>query len=327
MKETTAIKNDVQVIQKILERYMDTLDSMTAAVAILKAMQKETKHIHDGEVFYVHKDKCGTLVLTKESVAKIQIKEILKSYVEEEDKVQKCFVLLTVCTKSFAVKIEGAGSKIYSELMRHSASSERERKFQDNLKKAISASVCTFETYACSPGIDKEGMLQFKPSYCYYNDQNGRQVLLDNDFIIPAVGYIASELESLAKENKCRLGNKFEYVLFLGTIIRKLIDSGVSEKHAWDMVCNDYETLHLWLDSGYLMEIFEPTGAIESPRSICPRICQYRNLAKDEQTGSYWYVAGPLTGHFSEGNLPLANIELFENRNSWRDVTVGWFVR
>ena len=54
----------------------------------------------------------------------------------------------------------------------------REREFQDNLKKAILASVVVFETYACSPGIDKEGRLQFKPSYCYYNNQNNRQVPL-----------------------------------------------------------------------------------------------------------------------------------------------------
>lgn len=96
MKNATA-KNDIQVIQKVLEEYLGKRKAAKVAVEISAeistAMQEETQHTHMEEIFYIHKDEGGAIVPTRESMVKSNVEAILNYYLEK-DEVQECFKLL-----------------------------------------------------------------------------------------------------------------------------------------------------------------------------------------------------------------------------------------
>jgi len=310
MKNATA-KNDVQVIQKALEEYLGNRKAAKVAVEISAAMQEETQHTHKGEVFYIHKDEVGALVLTMESNVKNQVGAILNPYLEK-DEVEEFLEWLmgeqpldaTAETAEFeTIKVEGSESMIYAKLMEHVTESEREIAFMMNLKKAISASVPDFEVFACDPSIDKNGKLQFVPGFK------------------PAVGYSYNELDNLAKENGLRLGNKYEYVLFLGTLISQLIAEGWSEAEAWHSVCVDSEELGHYINSADAKNGLELTGS----RKIAGK-CDLANtrkiLAKD--ACGFWLTGGC---YFRDSyDYPLADLNLCSIFGNHGNYGVGWFV-
>lgn len=312
MKNATA-KNDVQAIKKVLEEYLRNRKAEKVAVEISAAMQEETQHTHMGEVFYIHKDEVGALVLTMESTVKNKVEAILNSYLEK-DEVQECFGLLrdrklgeTKKTAEAAefetIKVEGSDSKIYATLMEHETANDNEVKFKNTLKEAISASVQNFEVFACDPSIDKNGKLQFVPGFK------------------PAVGYTYNELEDLAEENGLRLGNKFEYVLFLGTLINNLIAEGWSEADAWYSVCVDSKELGHYCNSADAKHDFELTGS----RKIAGKYDlanTYKILATDKKACC---LAG---GNYcnSSDYRPLADLGLSSGRYNYFNNSVGWFV-
>lgn len=204
------------------------------------------------------------------------------------------------------VKVEGSDCRIYTILIEHETANDAEVEFKNALKEAISASVHDFEVFICDPSIDKNGKLQFVPGF------------------IPAVGYSYAELENLAERNGLRLGNKFEYVLFLGTLINKLIVEGWSESEAWNAVCFDSKELGHYYNSVDAKHDFEPTGS----RKIVGK-CDFANtgkiLAKDEKTGGFWLAGGC---YFILGDTcPLASFSLDDRYDYRHKFYVGWFVR
>lgn len=312
--ENATARNDVQVIQKALEEYLGNRKAAKVAVEISAAMQEETLHTHKGEVFYIHKDEVGALVLTMESTVKNQVGEILHSYLEK-DEVEEFLEWLmgeqldteaiAKTTEFETIKVEGSNSKTYVELMKHKATNTLEENFMKALKEAISASVQDFEVFACDPSIDKNGKLQFVPGFK------------------PAVGYSYNELEALAEKNGLRLGNKFEYVLFLGTLINNLIAEGWSEADAWYSVCVDSKELGHYWNSADAKHNFELTGS----RKIAGKYDlanTYKILAKDAKAGGFW-LAGSNCGH-DGGDCPLASLNLNISYGNHYDNSVGWFV-
>jgi len=312
MKNATA-KNDVQVLQKALEEYLGNRVAAKVAVEISAAMQEETQHTHKGEVFYIHKDEVGALVLTMESNVKNQVGSILNPYLEK-DEVEEFLEWLmgeqpldaTAETAEFeTIKVEGSESMIYAKLMEHVAASEKEKFFKMNLKEAISASVPDFEVFACDPSIDKNGKLQFVPGFK------------------PAVGYSYDELNNLAKENGLRLGNKFEYVLFLGTLISQLIAEGWSEADAWYAVCVNSKELGHYKNSADAKNDFELTGSRKiAGKYDLANTCKI--LARDEKAGGFWLACGYY--NFNGYDFPLAGFGLDNSFDIRDDNSVGWFV-
>ncbi len=55
MKKTTVL-NDVHGIQKVLEEYLGNRKAAKVAVELSVAMQGETQHTHNAEVFFVNGD-------------------------------------------------------------------------------------------------------------------------------------------------------------------------------------------------------------------------------------------------------------------------------
>lgn len=306
--ENAIAKNDVQVIQKALEEFLGKRKAAKVVIEISAVMQEETQHTHKGEV--------GALALTMESMVKSKVEAILNSCLEK-DEVQECLELLIggqpVCeTKATTesaefetIKIEGSDSKIYASLMEHEATNNTVADFKNTLKEAISASVQDFKVFVCDPSIDKNGKLRFVPGF------------------EPAVGYSYNELENLAKDNSLRLGNKFEYVLFLGTLIYNLIVEGWSERRAWYAVCVNSGKLGHYMNSKNAKIKFEPTGS----RKIVGK-CDLANtrkiLAKEEKAGGFWMASG-----YCNDNCvcnPLANLNLNDDYDGRNRNSVGWFV-
>ena len=204
------------------------------------------------------------------------------------------------------IKVEGSDSKIYATLMKHKTAYDAEAEFKNTLKEAISASVPNFEVFACDPSIDKNGKLQFVPGFK------------------PAVGYSYNELENLAEENGLRLGNKFEYVLFLGTLINNLIAEGWSEADAWYSVCVDSKELGHYRNSADAKHNFELTGS----RRIAGKYDlanTYKILATNEKSGCCWTAGGCY--RFNSYNFPLDDLCLGGKFDSFNCESVGWFVR
>ncbi len=311
MKNTT-VMNDVQEIQKVLEEYIGKRKVAKVAVELSAVMQRETQYTYDGEVFYVHKDEVGKLVLTMKSEIKENVLTILNSHLEE-DEVQECIEQLmagnfeTKATTEFeTIKIPGSDSPVYAELLKHDPTNNAEMTFIYDLKKAISKSVKGFEVFVNDPSMDHDGKLQFVPGFK------------------PAVGYSYNELEELAKENGLRLGTKDEYILFMGWLINSLIKEGWFEMDAWLAVCTDSRELgHYFNSAGAKWYFFEPTGSrIIVGKSDLANT--YKVLARDENAGGFWLASGRCLNFGSD--YPLASLDLNGNYDNHDIYSVGWFV-
>ncbi len=297
MKKTT-VMNDVQKIQKVLEKYLGRRKASSVAVEISEAIHGETQHTHNGEVFFVHKDETGKLVLSMESSVKENVLAILNSYLGK-DEAQDCIEHLNCETKDIefeTIKIPSSDSPIYAELIRHEPANNAEVRFIDNLKMAISKSVKEFEIFVNYPSKDN-GKIKF----------------------VPGLGYCYTELEEIAKENGLRLGTKDERVLFLGWLITCLINEGWSEKDAWVAVCTDSKELVHYMDALYTKYDLEQTGS-RRVAGKCNLANSYKVLARDEKSGGFW-----LAGGYGNNDPPafLGLCHYYDDRNL---CGVGWFV-
>lgn len=309
MTNATA-KNDVQVI---LEEYLGNRKAAKVAEEISEVMQKESRHTHQEKTCYIHQNEEGTLVLTMESVVESLVKQILVSYLEENE-FEEClnqimgriFVNSTTDTEFETINIDGSHSEVYIKLLKHVTVNDEETEFKNVLIQAINAGINSFKVPVNDPSIDKSGKIQFV---------SGSK---------PAVGYSYNEIENLAKESGLRLGTKYEYYLFLGTIIDKLIgEEGWSEADAWNAVCIDSTKLGYYCNSVNANKALEPTGS----RMIAGK-CDLANtckiLAKDEEAGGFWLAGGCYN---DDGDIaPLADLRLNAGYCNYPDISVGWFV-
>ena len=287
---------DVQTIQKTLNEFIGNRKARKIAVDISVAIQKETQYIHK----------------------KGRVKAILNAYLERDD-VQECLDLLIAErllgeTKPNAetmelepIKIEGSNSRIYAELMQHKIVYGEEKGFMKALEEAISASLDTFHVPVCDPSIDEKGKLQFLPGF--------------EPAWLSSIGYSYNKLENLAKENNVRLGSRLEYVLFLGTMISRLIAEGWTEEKAWHAVC---------IDSQKLGHYFNPTDEIFDAERTGSRMiagkCDLANACKvlAKEAGGFW-IAGGCWKHSSIA-YPLASIDFYDNFERRLNDSVGWYV-
>ena len=309
MSKATA-KNEIQVV---LQEYLGNRKAAKVAETVYAVMQTETQHTHNGKMFFINEDSKGALVLTMESIVKEHVETILTQYLEK-DEVQECLEQLMVgsistekemTTEIETISVEGSDSQIYSELLKYTPIDGYEEEFLENLKKAVNAGVKAFKVPVCDPSIAENCSLQFVAG-CK-----------------PAVGYSYNELKELAIKNGVQLGSKNQYVLFLATIIHRLVEEGWTKANAIYAVCTDStEVGHYW-NSKKAKHDFEVTGS----RKIAGK-CDLANtckiLAKDEKTGGFWLAGG------SYGNngydCPLASLSLGSNYGNLCDLSVGWFV-
>lgn len=139
MIKATAV-NEVQVV---LQEYLGRKKALEAAEKISTVMQGESQHTHNGETFYVHRDKLGTLALTMESEVKNNVELILYSYLKE-DEVQECLEHLMgvnpVIDKEAEMNLRRSKDEVLNcMLMNHIPANKSEEIFQDILRTCIQA--------------------------------------------------------------------------------------------------------------------------------------------------------------------------------------------
>ncbi len=302
--------NEVHWIQKVLEEYLENRKAAKVAVKLFAVMHGETQHTHGGEVFFIHKDEEGKLVLTMKSDIKSRAKEILKSHLKE-DEVQECIEHIierdfqTEAIERFeTIMIPGSEFPIYAELMKHDPANQAEESYIYELSKVIRNSVKEFQVFVNDPSI-YNNELQFAPGFR------------------PAVDFSYNQLEKLAKENGFRLGTKDEYVIFLGWLINSLINEGWSETASWNAVCTDSKKLGHFFGSEDAKGYFDGTGS-RKVAGKCDLGNTYKILAKDKEAGGFWLAGG---SYFDYGrDNPLAHLELNNNYEDQNKFGVGWFV-
>lgn len=276
-------------------------------------IQKETQHTHNGKKFFINEDSNGALVLTMESMVKEQVETILTQYLEK-DEVQECLQQLIVggilteteLTAEFeTITVEGSDSQIYFDMLKYAPASETEKEFLEFLNEAVDAGVKTFKVPVCDPSIDENGSLQFVAG-CK-----------------PAVGYSYNELKEIAIKNGVQLGSKKQYVIFLATIIHRLVEEGWSKADAFFAVCTDSTQLGHYWNSEKARHYFEVTGS-RKIAGKCDLANTYKILRNDEKGGGFWVASGDYK--FYGFNNPLANLNLNFNYDIHYKNCVGWFV-
>ena len=157
----------------------------------------------------------------------------------------------------------------------------------------------------CDPSIDENGSLQFVAG-CK-----------------PAVDYSYNELKEIAIKNGVQLGSKNQYVLFLATIIHRLVEEGWSKAGAFFAVCTDSNQLGHYWNSEKARHDFEVTGS-RKIAGKCDLANTYKILKNDEKAGGFWVASGRC--HCYGYDFPLANLNLFSYYDIHYFYGVGWFV-
>lgn len=300
-------------IQVVLQEYLGNRKAAKVAETVYAVIQKETQHTHNGKKFFINEDSNGALVLTMESMVKEQVETILTQYLEK-DEVQECLQQLIVggisteteLTAEFeTITVEGSDSQIYFDMLKYAPASETEKEFLEFLKEAVDAGVKTFKVPVCDPSIDENGSLQFVAG-CK-----------------PAVGYSYNELKEIAIKNGVQLGSKNQYVIFLATIIHRLVEEGWSKADAFFSVCTDSTQLGHYWNSEKARHYFEVTGS-RKIAGKCDLANTYKILRNDEKGGGFWVASGDYK--FYGFNNPLANLNLNFNYDIHYKNCVGWFV-
>lgn len=195
------------------------------------------------------------------------------------------------------------------DFIQHQPRTVNEENLKNELVWLMAFGLKDFYRPKIDPSFDSEGKI------CY------------QDGLEPAVGKSYNWWEKTAKKfspvNRSRLGTKSEYVVFLGVLIKKLVESGWKVDTAWNAVCNYSKNLGHYRDSEGARHDFEPTGS----RCICG-FCDlantYKILAEDVEESGFWLGGGDFGSE--SYRYPLA--DLYDNDSRILDCydSVGWLV-
>ena len=264
-------------------------------------MKGETRHKHNGKIFFINESKDGVLLVTMNSMVEDAIKEILYHYLHE-DEVQECCESLTLGIE--LILIENSDS--YVELLKYKPKHNAEERFLQQLKKAIDTGVECFRVPVYDPSIDESsGELKFIPD-CR-----------------PATGYSYPELEELAKDNGVKLGTLDQYTIYGADTIFKLMEEDYTMEDAFYEVCVDSKNLGHFSNSADAKNEFELTGS-RMVAGKCDRGNTFKILKKDEKAGGFWIAGGVYNSYSKTSSITSHNLCVSYNFRT--DYGVGWYV-
>ena len=182
----------------------------------------------------------------------------------------------------------------YERLLTFDTTFEPYKDFQELLKYVMGIDIPAFKVPVYFPTLNEKGLLQFikMPGLPEYKK--------------PLVGLSYNQCKKLAKKSGVRLGTRNQYILFIATLILKLIDSGKSDEEAWNIM---YNYLNNADD-----RLFE-----------CIRGNHYKILANDVKDDSYYLCAG---GRFFENGSAntIWFMSLYYKPDRSSNSSIGWFV-
>lgn len=117
------------------------------------------------------------------------------------------------------------------------------------------------------------------------------------------------------------LGTRWEYVAFLGVLIKKMVEAGRSVQWAWDVVCNDSIAIGNYKTA---RQRFEFTGS-EGICGFCDLANTYKILAGDQHDGSFWVASGCYRD--DSFKAPIAHMrKVYNHAYEPEPYAVGWIV-
>ena len=209
------------------------------------------------------------------------------------------------------VLIEASKLSLKDGFMQYKPKTDEQKEFKKLLTEAIQRGVKDFYR----PKLDPSFVNSKYHDICYSAGNK------------PAVGksynWWNKKAKAFCPERNSRLGTKIEYIVFLGVLIKRLVDEGWKVADAWNAVCNDSKDLGHYCNSENSKHEFEDTGS----REICgffDLANTYKILAKDEEAGGFWLAGGDfdLFSYF----YPLADLSLSDSQNGDSYYGVGWLV-
>ena len=211
------------------------------------------------------------------------------------------------------VLVEASRLSLDDEFMKYKPTTWQESQLKELLEKAISHSVKDFYRPCMDPSFDKDG------SICY---KARRSPAVDKSYI-----WWEHTAEGFMPERGSRLGTRFEYVAFLGVLIKDLVSEGWSIKKAWNAVCNDSKKLGHYWNSKNAKYALASTGTRKVGR-FYDLINTSKILAEDEKAGGFWLASGYYL--VNSTSYPLADLLHFTFNDHYRynnlDHSVGWVV-
>lgn len=142
----------------------------------------------------------------------------------------------------------------------------------------------------------------------------------------PAVGKSYNVWVEMARkfcpECNSRLMKKSEYIVFLGWLIKKLVENGWSKEKAWNAVCTDSKELGHYWNSENAKHDFETTKSREILGLLYDLGNTLKLLADDDEGANKFWVAG---GYFNNcsNRSPLADLGYCSNFNYNYNYGVG----
>lgn len=209
------------------------------------------------------------------------------------------------------VLIEASKLNLEDKFMQYEPKTDEQRKFKGLLTNAIKSGLKDFYRPKFDPSF-----VDIKHDNICYSVGNK-----------PAVGKSYNWWSKIAKaycpERNSRLGTKTEYIVFLGVLLKRLVDKGWTVEKAWYAVCNDSKDLGHYNNSKNAKHEFEVTGSRE--------ICGFFDLANtnkildnDEGTGGYRLAGGKFYDNSYLNTLNANYLFYYHDYNNYS--SVGWIV-
>lgn len=217
--------------------------------------------------------------------------------------------MVDVIPKDRFVLIEASKLRLDDRFMKYRPKTGEEKTFKSLLSGAIKSGLKDFYRPILDPSFNDDNS-----GICY---EFGKK---------PAVGKSYNWWIKAAKrfDPFCHIGTRYEYVAFLGVLIKKLVESGWSISKAWNAVCTDSKNLGHYYNSENAKDAFENTGS----REICGfyDLANTSKLLADEtEFDIYWEAGGT---YDSESELyPLYDTMMADvDGNHKFTHSVGWLV-
>lgn len=214
---------------------------------------------------------------------------------------------IKILTSAFCL-IEASKLSLNDDFMKYKPITFQGKKFKESVESAICSGLKDFYCSKYDPSLDDNGNI------CYVPNKK------------PATGFSYQWWKDKAKtfmpERESCLGSERHRVALLAVLLKKLVEDGYSNKHAWSSICNDsIEMGHYW-NSKNAKRKLELTGSRE--------ICGFYDLANTGkilkgEDDTYYLTAG---GNYVDISYdkPLTNFRIGRIQNISINYGVGWII-
>ena len=205
------------------------------------------------------------------------------------------------------ILIEASKLSLNDDFMSYEPRTEEEKEFKTILVEAIKNGIEDFYRPVMDPSFSD-------------NEKTKIHYMAAEE---PAVGKSFNWWAEIVKDTEWEIGSKYEYIVFLGVLIKMLVAKGWTVGEAWNAICNDSKKLGHYWNSDNAKHQFEDTGL----REICgffDLANTYKILAEDEAVGGLWLAGG---GCYDDGDgNPLAGLGLCNIYDCYHVDGVAWLV-